>query len=198
MAKKKVSINKYKFLLDTHPEFKSVVPDKLITITDVNFVNDYMHDILEDQLEFTRYVDGFDDKRAMWLCKKYFKINFEEVDRLYGFYYYSRNNYLMMIRTIENDYYYPLYIEVINNSEKRRSIYITEDPNQFVGTCMVQAKEERGFKRNLVYESLREDGIVIEERLINGDFLAWLKEYEEMEEEEDDSEDDSEEEEYYY
>ena len=145
-----------------HPNFKSLVPG----ITNLNEIKEECLKLFEDQ--YTTYHRegpvGGDDDVSSWDS---FEIEMEKIDRLYRYYHNEKDNtYRISVRVVDsnNEKHPRLYVDIIiiknllNTNINPGLIQIYLDPILFL-RLFVNDDEKKGggFKKELVYESLKEE-----------------------------------------
>jgi len=146
----------------THPDFKSVYSE--IT-TNADMMDDYMSYALAYQYMFDRRTTPCE--KSLWEDKELdnFNIDLEKIDRLYYIYYAEEEMgwYGEKFRmTARMDYKgRKVYFELVANCDYMGFdgiIFVCEDADLFMKIIITDK-----YQINLIYQSLREDGIQVEE-----------------------------------
>ncbi|XP_066944386.1 uncharacterized protein [Macrobrachium rosenbergii] len=150
--------------LKTHPDFKSVDP----AVTDADTMDENMWTALAYQYMFDRRTTPWE--MAQWDHDELqsFKVDLEKVDRLYYIYFHDDESfgqeYAMIARMDHKGL--PLYVELSASCDYtgfdcqgQGVIFVSRDANLFMKLCIT-----RECNRDLIYQSLEEDGIQVEEQ----------------------------------
>lgn len=151
-------------MLQTHPDFKSLVPE----VQDAETMEDCLFEALEYQETFDKRTNPWENKEFDDILQN-FEIDLEKVDRLYHIQYISNpfgREFSMIARMQYQDK--PLYVELFAGCDftgfecqGRGVIFISRDANIFMNLVLT---EQEDLKKNLIYASLKEDGIDVEEK----------------------------------
>ena len=151
--------------LKTHPNFNSVVPK----VQDAKTMNVLVSEPLMYQYEYKKKTTPWEAKQWDPEALRRFEIKLENIDRLYciGLYCIGISFAIIARLEYEED---SLYIIMMGNYDCFRSgyIFITKDVNVFIKVVIpdlffIVSDGEYISNKNLIYNSLREDGIYVEE-----------------------------------
>ena len=151
--------------LKTHPDFQSLEANVQTAKTMYKYVG-----------EALTYSYMFEKRTTPWEAQQWdydalqeFKIDLEKVDRLYYIYHYDDNvsgRKFEMIARMEYEEA-PLYVELSAGCDYTGfdcqgggQIFVSRDANLFMKLVLA---EEKDLNKNLIYKSLREDRIYVEE-----------------------------------
>lgn len=144
--------------MGTHPDFKSIDP----SVRDAQDMDDYIAEALWYQSNFDRRTTPWEMNEWDYDQLQSFNIDLTEVDRLYHIYFYeeaySGRDYRFIARVNYNNQL--LYVELTagcDYCQGRGFIFVSKDPNLFMQLVLTSEHN-----KDLVYQSLMEDGIEIE------------------------------------
>jgi len=147
--------------IKTHPDFKSVYSE----ITNAKIMDNYVGHALSYQSMFDRHTTPWE--KTLWEDKELenFNIDLEKIDRLYYIYYAEEEmgRYGEKFRmTARMDYEgIKVYFELVANCDYMGfdgRIFVSGDADLFMEIIITDK-----YQINLIYQSLREDGIQVEE-----------------------------------
>ena len=153
-------------MLQTHPSFKSFNPN----VKNAEEIDDYLHEALHYQHTFEKRTTPWEAQQWDYEELQRFNIDLEKIDRLYYIFYDSgvggRN--FQMIARMEKDEEQPIYVEMVASCDYTGFdcqgsgyIFISKNANLFMK--LVLAEAEKDVDKSLIYDSLREDSIYVEE-----------------------------------
>ena len=151
-------------MLKTHPDFKSLDAE----VQNADTMDDYVGEALSYSYMFEKRTTPWEAQHWDYDALQKFEIDVEKVDRLYYIYHtdHAGGQDFKMIARMEYEEA-PLYVELDAGCDYtgfecqgNGVIYVSRDANLFMK--LVLSKED-SLNRNLIYKSLREDRIYVEE-----------------------------------
>ena len=147
--------------IQTHPNFKSVVAN----VQDAGTIDEYVEYAIDNQEKFYKKMPPWEIKDIGGRDKlQKFKIDLEKIDRLYYINYKDEDEpEYDLITTMQYENNNPIYVEMLakypRSYDIEGSIYISQHVNSFMKLVL----SDNRYDKTLIYKSLREDGIYIDD-----------------------------------